>query len=459
MSAAARLRLFRDLSRSEGSLALRDRLLDRFAELRRRHRFAPAAAGRPLPAVYPVLTFLPTPPAVWLGGVQTQLLARLEAAHRSGRATALLYPDGAGRFRLETAFGSERRALTIAAPASSGSVSERPGAERAIATALAACGASILHVENLGELPPRVVLAAGRFAKRLVLSVHDFSLFCLRPHLFEQPHGRFCEYSRDMQRCARCLRRDWPVQETFQAERRRSSAELIGEADAVVFPSAFLRDVHLELFPELDPGRARIVAPALAAHLPRAIHRRRRGGTGELHVASIGGGRAHKGGEVLEELVTRLNEQCPGCFLWTVFGGGGGERLRRLRRSANVRVRGYYRSGTLPRLLAASGVDVALPLSVVPESYSLALDEAVLAGVPVIAFDQGAVGERIRRDGGGVLVPFERGAGGIEKALTALRDRPAALAALRDTVARREWSSGGRASEAIETVYRELELD
>jgi len=102
---------------------------------------------------------------------------------------------------------------------------------------------------------------------------------------------------------------------------------------------------------------------------------------------------------------------------WSAYGGGDPELLARLRRLP-VRVRGYYRSGTLPRLLRRDGVDLALLLSIVPESYNLVLDECAAAGVPVVAFDLGAVGERLRS---GQLVPLAEGAEGIVRAMSLLQ--------------------------------------
>ncbi|HEX6862367.1 MAG TPA: glycosyltransferase, partial [Thermoanaerobaculia bacterium] len=120
------------------------------------------------------------------------------------------------------------------------------------------------------------------------------------------------------------------------------------------------------------------------------------------------GVQAHKGALVFEEVAKRVD------LRWTVYGGGDPELLTRLRRLPKTRVRGYYRAGTLPRLLRRDGVDLALLLSIVPESYSLVLDECAAADVPVIAFRLGAVGDRLTS---GRLVPLEEGAEGIVRAL------------------------------------------
>jgi glycosyl transferase family 1 len=128
----------------------------------------------------------------------------------------------------------------------------------------------------------------------------------------------------------------------------------------------------------------------------------------------VGGVQAHKGALVFEDVVKRMEGSG---LRWTAYGGGEPELLARLRRLPRVRIRGYYRSGTLPRLLRRDRVDVALLLSIVPESYSLVLDECVSAGVLVLAFDLGAVGERLPQLEAGSLVRLEEGAEGVVRAL------------------------------------------
>jgi glycosyltransferase involved in cell wall biosynthesis len=100
-------------------------------------------------------------------------------------------------------------------------------------------------------------------------------------------------------------------------------------------------------------------------------------------------------------------------FSYSAYGGGDPALLARLRATGRVRVRGYYRTGSLPHLLRRDRVDLALLPSVVPESFSLVLSECRAAGVPVLAFDLGALGERLRAEGGGLAVPLAQGAAGM----------------------------------------------
>ena len=98
---------------------------------------------------------------------------------------------------------------------------------------------------------------------------------------------------------------------------------------------------------------------------------------------------------------------------------------------------------------------MALLLSLVPESYGLTLDECWQAGVPVVAFDHGAVAERIRRYGGGLLVPLARGASGVAETLRALREGRTPLPATPDPAS---LPTPQQAAAAHRALYRRLGL-
>ena len=397
-------RLVWEVARAEGPAAVRDRLLDRLAGWRRRRAFrrmavldahaltTAAEPDRPIS----VLNILPTPPRPDFGGVQAQLLRRLEAEAEL-RPWALLAPDGAG-WRLEIRDGEHRRAIDYrAATLAADDVLEDSRFEAVVLHAARAVGADVLHVEQPAGLPLASVLRLRRRGLQQVISVHDFALFCPRPHLLEIPHLRFCDFSTDAHRCRRCLGHDWNVAAGFQERRREIGAEILRRAEAVVYPSDWLRSAWTELVPELDRARQRVVPPA-AVRGPTAARPPRNGPI--RHVAFVGAVNIQKGALVFEALLDHFPPERHPALVWSVFGGGDREILRRLQRRPALRVRGYYRTGRLVELLRRRRVDLALLLSITPESYGMTLDECRLAGVPVLAFDQGAVGERLRKDGG-----------------------------------------------------------
>jgi glycosyltransferase involved in cell wall biosynthesis len=230
--------------------------------------------------------------------------------------------------------------------------------------------------------------------------------------------------------------------------------ELLVRAAAVVYPSEFLLHRHLELFPGIPPERQRVIEPSGCVGggpLPAME-------TPVSHVAYIGSVQPHKGALVFEEVVRRMPVEAYPGVRWSVYGGGDPDLLLRLRRLPQLKVRGYYRAGSLVELLRRDRVGLGLLLSIVPESYSLALSECLAAGVPVVAFDHGAIAERVRAHGGGLLVEPGAGAAGIASVLAAL------AAGLKPPLPAQPSSrTGGTATagddaSAFEELYRELGL-
>jgi len=394
--------------RAEGVRAARDRALDRLEEARRRRSFRPARNDWTAAVPVPVLALSAYPPEPRFGGVQVQWQARLASEEILGRI-ARLYPllesGGASGYRLEVAIREERRSLFRSAPPLPPRTLRDPAFERAVAWAAERVGARLLHVEGAAGLPPESLLTLAREnGLGLLLSLHDFALFCPRPHLLEQPVQRFCDYCRDLPRCAACLGATPELQRRW----RTAGAALLAAAAGVVFSSPFLERAHADLFGPL-PGRGWVVSPALPTCGP--LPGEPPGGP-IRHLALVGGVQPHKGAEIFLEVLARLAPAGGTDLAWSAYGGGDPALLARLRR-AGVRLRGYYRPGALPALLRRDRIDLALLPSIVPESFSLVLSECRAAGVPVLAFDLGAVGERLREGGGGLTVPLAEGAAGL----------------------------------------------
>ena len=107
---------------------------------------------------------------------------------------------------------------------------------------------------------------------------------------------------------------------------------------------------------------------------------------------------------------------------WSILGSGDPALLLRAKR-LGAGVVGYYRAGGLTRLLCRERVDVALLLSIWPETFGLTLTECRAAGVPALAFSHGAIGDRVAAEGGGLLVPPEDGPDGVARLLERILSR------------------------------------
>jgi hypothetical protein len=276
-----------------------------------------------------------------------------------------------------------------------------PQIEIAIRDAIAMTGAHTIHFEGMHGMPFAEVLRLIDDGFDVIVSAHDFSLFCARPHLIEEPSGAFCFYSQDLHRCHRCLIQTWQVPKNEQRDRRALARQILASAKRVIFPSQFLLDQHREIFsmPELAGV---VIEPAVCV-----ANRDPRGVTAARAIAYAGSAKRHKGAHMLAEIAQRT-----GAALH-IFGGGDEDLMRELRHLSNVTVHGYYRSGELTSLLQKHGIGLVIVPSIWPETHCLVISEAWMAGAAVAAFDLGAQAERIRAHGGGWLAPLESGADGL----------------------------------------------
>jgi glycosyltransferase involved in cell wall biosynthesis len=387
------IRAIRSVIRGEGLSSATRRAGERIEEaaqaaaLRIRGTFAGNAVNAP------ILNVAASGTSLRLGGLQAQLVARLDA-ERAFRNVALVSPGVLDLSRLS------RHTRGVS-----------PQIETAIRDAIGITGARTIHFEGMHGVPFAAVLRLIEEGFDVIVSLHDFSLFCARPHLIEEPMQTFCFYSQDLDRCHRCLRHTWDLPKTEQRDRRALARQILIAARRVIFPSQFLLDQHRQLFslpdlpgiviePGIPPGSAG-VSPAVLARIKSG-----RDARAPRRIAYAGSLKRHKGAHLLAALSTS------GVPLH-IFGGGDEDLLRDLRRLPNVAVHGYYRGGELPSLLQRHGVGLVIVPSIWPEAYCLVISEAWLAGAAVAAFDLGAQAERIRAHGGGWIAPLESGADGL----------------------------------------------
>jgi len=391
--------------RSEGLRATVNRVLDRVEEIRRVRalqqltRDDVRAVTRLEPPI--VLNLSPIPLSPRRGGSQIQMLDRLER-EKTLRPVAVAYPkDGILAIEVWTKEVSGIFSLDMAS-----------GVGPAVAEAARLLATTAVHIENLHGFPFEMIENLEEEGFRTVLSIHDFTLFCRRPHLIESTTSRFCEYSKDLDRCRACLGGSNKRPPNSQTEYRRSAVQALGSASAVVYTSRFLRGAHLELFPE--PNRSAIeevISPATSGP-EQPINKE----ANPAIIGFVGGFSTHKGGALIRPIMDRITAEVPQITAY-VYGNGEDRFAREIRSSGRVRVRGYYRQGALPSLLRRDRIGVAVLPSIWPEAYALVVDECLASGVPVVAFDMGAVGERLASWGAGRLAALDEGSDGLARAI------------------------------------------
>ena len=289
---------------------------------------------------------------------------------------------------------------------------DRPDFEEAVRTVVRVFGVGAVHLHQLCNWPIRIWRTFAALRIPFVATFQDFYCVCPNVNLYDVVDDRLCcaadERARpDPATCMRNLFAHFGLREPddpidFLTRHRAEFGDLLRAADRVIFPSFATRDL-VGRFQGLDRVRS-VVMPHGYLEPTRRVERRGRRRT--LHVALLGQvAYAIKGARNYLPLLERTRH-LP--MVWHVFGGtdafGYGDSLRNLGLGSRLLLHGGYRREEIFEQLAAATIDLVAFLPPWPETFSYTLSEALGAGIPVIVSDQGALPERVRAEGVGVVV-------------------------------------------------------
>ena len=241
------------------------------------------------------------------------------------------------------------------------------------------------------------------------------------------------------------------------------TAPFLLDAKAVIAPSEYLARLARENIPGLGvtvipngssspPKRA--IGPGPGAR-PEFLARR------PAHVAVVlGAVGPHKGSAIVD----RLSDALAGSDIAVAVVGYLDMQIVPGWRGDHVFVHGAYGDDEVAGLLHAYGAEIALFPNQVPESFSYALSDAWSAGLPALVPDEGALGERVARFGGGWFLPKGFGAGEVAGELRRLLS-PAAAAELARVKSRLATPDPGRVpsldemTRSLDALYERFGID
>jgi glycosyltransferase involved in cell wall biosynthesis len=147
------------------------------------------------------------------------------------------------------------------------------------------------------------------------------------------------------------------------------------------------RQLLQRAYPGLDAGRISVRPHRIdyrPARLPRLDH------AAPLVVGIIGQISVQKGALVVRELLAQLGRDHPEARI-VVIG-----TLDIALKSERLRVTGTYRREDLVDLIEGNGINLCFFPSICPETFSYVTEEMIRLELPIVAFDLGAPGERLR---------------------------------------------------------------
>lgn len=288
--------------------------------------------------------------------------------------------------------------------------------ERAFCQIITNHRVGVVHIHHLIGLPLSLPLFAKALGCRVVVTLHDFHLLCHR-YTLQRPDGTFCQVHEHPDHhllCRLCLQAsglDGEARNRRLEISRRSMAavdRLLASTDS---SAAIARGVYPELADRLQV--LEMVTPDVT-ELDRGRRARPAGiaSQGSLRVGVIGNAVPHKGLDTLVQVI-RASRDLP---LEFHILGATPELDRALREAGfDLDDQGLACTSTVPLyegvFSRATLIDtlqrlhVALFLSTWPETYHIALGEAMRLGVVPVATNLGAHCDRIEDGVDGLLVP------------------------------------------------------
>lgn len=248
------------------------------------------------------------------------------------------------------------------------------------------------------------------------VTLHDYFYICPRVTLLDDS-GHYCGVP-DENACNVCLKRGGshalvdasyaPVKTDINAWRAKWRT-MLDKAAGVFAPSDAAQDVYRKVFADLaittrpHGGNQTPVVSATPVTAPARIR-----------VAILGAIGEHKGSRKLGNVLDWAESHAQDIEFVLV---GYTDRHDELHGYDNFEDLGPYTPDTLTEKLADANAQVALFLSVWPETYVYTLSEALEHGLTPVGIDLGAVGSRLRALKCGELVPPDAGPARIVEAI------------------------------------------
>jgi GT2 family glycosyltransferase/glycosyltransferase involved in cell wall biosynthesis len=255
-----------------------------------------------------------------------------------------------------------------------------------------------VEIQHFLHLDPKVIDAVRALPVPYDVFVHDYAWVCPRITLIDGS-GRYCGEPA-IAVCQRCVKRNGTtLGEAISVPALRArSGRWLNEARRVVAPSSDTAKRLQQYFRGLD-----VAVTPHSPRIERVVPAPRRSPHEVTRVALIGAIGGHKGYGIL--LDCARNARLRGLPVEFVVIGYT-EDDAPLLATGKVFITGRYGECEVAHLVERERPDIVFFPSVWPETWCYALDHALHAGLPVVAFELGAIAERLRAVSGCVLLPL-----------------------------------------------------
>jgi FkbM family methyltransferase len=257
---------------------------------------------------------------------------------------------------------------------------------------------------NIRVSASNIVDLVHRLDAKLDIKIHDFNALCVSPHLLDF-NGTYCGVPKDIKVCSNCLKKNngwyhsWIPEENKAVdiiEWRKPFAKLFESATTITFFDPSSIEIISQAF-KLEKNKIKII-PHTTNYFKCDT---RINLDGPLQIGILGTLSKGKGGDVVKALYEYIESKNIYTHIPITLVGSSFVELPKY-----FSIHGTYEPDDLPIIISKRGINVILMPSIVPETFSYTISEAMKMGLPLVAFDIGAQGNRVKQYELGKVVPL-----------------------------------------------------
>lgn len=283
-----------------------------------------------------------------------------------------------------------------------------------IAELLIALKIDLIHIHHLMDMYLDIFTVAEKRNIPVIYSIHDYYCVCPSYKLYDEKQF-ICSYL-DLAHCAQCIQKRMKQNINFMPLWRKIYAENLHKACQIIAPSHSAKEIIEKAYPNLN---IKVIEHGyelpIAQKYKNTSEIQTHANSKQFHIAFIGGISKEKGFDFLLQLI----QEAKGSNVVIHLFGYTSSRGHKFH--SNYIDHGPYLRDELPSLLQKNNIRLICLFSVWAETFSYTLSESMANGIPVIAFDLGSIGERIKKADTGWLFPPSTSAHEIFKHISRLQ--------------------------------------
>ena len=276
-----------------------------------------------------------------------------------------------------------------------------------------------------------------------IITLHDLYMIC--PSINMVYKDKYCEYD-ETKDCAKCLNIRYGVNSNVLNNWQKTCLNVLEKFDKIIVPSENTKKLFENVYKELD---IEVVEHGVTVVETKAKKERT---SKEFNVAFVGAMAIHKGSNILKDLVSKNNNSNVKIHLF-----GKSEDKELIQNKSNYINHGPYTRGELPQLLIDNDIDLVCIFATWPETYSYTLTESYMAQVPILTFDIGAVGDRVKKDNLGWVISFDTNSSKILEKIEEISNNNEEYKRIKDNFNKYKFKTLEEMQEYYENLYKNVE--